>query len=538
MKKTLLNFFGFCLISMLIINCANRGNPSGGPRDTTPPEITKSEPKNYSTNFNNNEIKIYFDEYIKIKDIQRQLIISPPMDPKPVITPLGGASKRITIKILDTLSPNTTYAFNFGNSIVDNNEENPYPYFRYVFSTGSTLDSLTVKGTIIDAELRKPDNFVSVMLYEVDSTFNDSVVYNKLPRYITNTLDSTTVFSVENMKPGKYMMVAINDKNQDNKFQPQSDKIGFSDTFIDVPTDSTAFFTLKLFNEELTPKIIRPRLLSGEKIGFGFQGNYNDMSINILSEVPDDYEYRITKDQKTDTLNYWYKPRLENTDSLIFNVSNKKGYSEDFTIRISEQKRDTLALKAEPTGTIKFYETFKIYASTPLSKIDEEKIKILDKDSLNIAFSATLDSLENSYAIHFEKSEENKYAIQILPEAFTDFFNDTNDSLNFSLNTKSYSDYGNARVTLQNAVYPVIVQFVDEKGEVKYEKFSEKAEPLDFRNMESGDYFLRVIYDSNKNKKFDTGNYLEKRQPERISYAKEIVEIRAFWDQVVDFTLE
>ena len=179
MHKTLSNFIFIIIICFLLANCANRGTPGGGDKDITPPNITRSIPDNFSTNFTGNEIKIYFDEYIKIKDLQKQLIISPPMDPAPEVTPLGSASKYITIKIYDTLATNTTYAFNFGNSIVDNNEENPFSYFRYVFSTGDYIDSLTVKGHVIDALKRNPDNFISVALYEVDSMFTDSIIYKE-----------------------------------------------------------------------------------------------------------------------------------------------------------------------------------------------------------------------------------------------------------------------------------------------------------------------------------------------------------------------
>jgi len=119
MNKTLSNFILAISIGLVFINCANRGNPEGGPKDLDPPVIVKAIPENYSTNFNGNEIKIYFDEYIKLKDLQKQLIISPPMNTQPEITPIGSASKYITIKIHDTLQPNTTYAFNFGNSVVD-----------------------------------------------------------------------------------------------------------------------------------------------------------------------------------------------------------------------------------------------------------------------------------------------------------------------------------------------------------------------------------------------------------------------------------
>lgn len=534
MRNKLQNIFFVLTISLIIISCANRGNPSGGPKDTTPPEIIKTTPENYSTNFTGKEIKIYFDEFVKIQNLQKQLIISPPMENAPDVTPLGTASKYITIKINDTLAANTTYAFNFGNSIQDNNEGNPYSYYKFVISTGSYIDSLSVKGEILDAALRKPDEFVSVRLYEVDSTFNDSIVYNKLPKYVTNTLDSTTTFSIDNIKAGKYMLVALKDANEDNKFQQKTDKIGFHQDFITVPSDTS--YTLKLFKEEAEFSIIRPRLISGEKIAFGFQGGYKDSKIQINSELPQDFKSVVTKDPKTDSLYYWYKPRFKDTDSLLFTVKNKK-YSEDFTVKISEQPRDTLIIEASPKRGLGFNEDFKISANVPLVNFDEKKLTILDKDSLNITYQTAFDTLSNTYTFAFDKTESNRYKVQVLPEAFVDFFGNKNDTLNFNLSTRKFADYGNVRVTLYNAKYPVIAQLTDAKGEVKAEKYSTKQEPLDFSYLEPGKYYLRVVFDSNKNGKYDAGNYLKKLQPERISHFNEEIEVRANWDPIIDFTL-
>jgi len=118
MRKKLSNFIFIVAVCAFLINCANRGMPKGGEKDTEPPKILKSTPENYSTNFKGKEIEIYFDEYIKLKNLQKQLIISPPMKTQPEILPLGSASKRITIKIFDTLQPNMTYAFNFGQVLL------------------------------------------------------------------------------------------------------------------------------------------------------------------------------------------------------------------------------------------------------------------------------------------------------------------------------------------------------------------------------------------------------------------------------------
>ena len=522
--KTLSNFILILTIGCIITNCANRGTPNGGPKDITPPRIIESNPENFSTNFTGKEIRVYFDEYIKIKDLKKQLIISPPMKNAPQIKPLGGASKYISIQILDTLQPNTTYAFNFGNSITDNNEGNPYPYYRYVFSTGNYIDSLSVKGHIVDALKKTPETFVNVALYEMDSTFTDSIIYKEVPKYITNTLDSVTTFSIENIKAGKYMLMALKDKNGDNKFQQKTDQIAFYKQAIEVPTDS--LYALKLFSEGLDFNAIRPEYMSGEKIAFGYEGDYSNMNISLLSKTPKDFKYRITKDKKTDTLYYWYKPKID-TDSLIFKVTNTS-FDKNFIARIKKREKDTLTISEFPLGTIGINEDFKIIGSTPFVHFDTSKVNLIDNDSSKVDFKSSFDTITNTYTLHFNKTEDTRYNLQILPDAFEDFFGDKNDSLNYTLKTKKSSDFGYARFTLINAKYPLIIQLTDSKGNVKVEQYATNNTPVDFLNLAPSTYSIRIIHDTNGNKKYDTGNYLKKIQPEKVSHFKDI-EIRADW---------
>ena len=537
MRKILSNIFLASLIGLIVVNCANRGTPQGGPKDEDPPVIVKSEPENFTTNFNEKEIKIYFDEYIKIKDLQKNLIISPPMDPMPEITPLGSASKHITIKIYDTLQTNTTYAFNFGESITDNNEGNPYPFYKYVFSTGEYIDSLKVKGSVKDALDKKTEEFVTIMLYDVDSTFTDSIIYKEKPKYITNTLDSTNTFQLENLKEGKYLMVAIKDESSNYTFDQDEDKIGFLDDFITVSNDTTNVYELSLFKEETDFEVLRAKQQSENKIVFGIEGSNEDIEINMISSTPENFEYRILEDAKndSDSLIYFYKPSIKN-DSLLFTVS-KKNKLDTLTVKIREREKDSLIIKASPRSSISFIEDFYIEGNIPFTKIDESKIYFINKDSLDVTYSTKLDSLKNSYAFKFEKQEQETYKIQLFPGALEDFFGNNNDTLSYTLKTRTKGDYGDIRLTLQNAIYPVIVQLVDSKDEVKYEQFYQGASPIDFRHISPGKYSLRVIFDSNNNQKYDTGNYLLKRKPERVSYYPNIVEVRAGWDEIIEFTL-
>ncbi len=532
MKKKLLYYGLGLMLFFSIVQCAKRGTPSGGEKDTTPPKMIKAEPPLYSINFSAKKIRIYFDEYIQLKDIQKQLIISPPLKQLPEILPQGSASKYIDIKIRDTLKPNTTYVFNFGQSIVDNNEGNPYSFFSYVFSTGSYIDSLTISGRIKDAVAKKPDDFVSVMLYEIDSIFTDSVIYQKPPTYITNTLDSTTNFKLTNVKAGKYLLVAVKDENSNYMFNQKSEKIAFQEAFIDIPSDS--IYELTLFKEITNYKATRASLIAKNRIVFGYEGDSKNINIDLLAAKPADFDYKITRDLKKDSLNYWFK-NLE-ADSLQFKVS-KQQQIDTFTVKLRNLPSDSLVLTR---GNLSLKERFSISSNIPLVKKDETKMTLLNKDSLAVAFSTVINIEKNQLDFNFEVQPNERYKLQLLPNALEDFYGNTNDTLNYSLTTKSLADYGNITVLLKNVKqYPIILQLTDEKFEVIDEIYIKtERERYEFRNINPSKYYIRVIFDENSNQKWDTGNYLNKKQPERIVYLPNLLDLRPNWELEQEFILK
>ncbi|SHI86819.1 Ig-like domain-containing protein [Mesonia phycicola] len=511
--------------------------PQGGPIDSIPPVVIKANPENFSTNFKANEIIITFNEYIKLNNAQKQIIISPPMDPKAETYPLSSASKEVKIKITDTLLENTTYTINFGNSIQDNNEGNPLSFYKYVFSTGSYIDSLSVSGSIKDAYSNKTDEFVSIMLYEVDSTYNDSVVYNKLPTYISSTQDTVNTFTVDNMKAGVYKMVALLDKNQNYKFDPSNDKIGFLDSLITIP--SSKKYNTSIFKEVLNYKAERPKQISKNHLIFGYQGNADSTKINVISETTPDFEYRILQDTEKDTLHYWYKPFME-VDSLVFQVTNQK-YVDTVLTKIKDMKRDSLTVSAITKGTIDVDTPFKISANIPLTKLDTSYVNIINQDSIPLNFEYSFEKRKNTYSINFPKEEKQIFNIQLLPGALTDFYNATNDTLNFRVKTPDFADLGALNITVTNIKsYPVIVQLTNDKGELYKEIIhqEEDGNVFNFTYIKPAEYLLRVIYDNNNNAKWDTGNYLKGVQPEEIIYYPGKIEVRANWDVVEQFRLK
>ena len=535
MKKVISGLI-ILLISLLFVQCAKRGTPTGGLLDSIPPTFVRAVPENYSVNFDKKEIRIYFDEYIKLEKPQVQIIISPPMTPKPDISPLGSPQKYLRIRINDTLEKNTTYAFNFGRSIVDNNEGNSLPYFKYIFSTGSYIDSLSVSGTVSDALLKEPNPFISVMLYEVDEKHSDSLVYNSPPRYITNTLDSLKIFELTNLKEGTYQLVAVQDLNNDYKYNTGREKIGFIDQPIIIPTDTS--FNLILFREELDFKAERPKQEGSQKILIGYRGkiDLDSLKFKPLNTVPADFEYRISKVTDKDSLYFWYKPQLE-TDSLQLQISSPNRMDTLLT-RIIDKPKDSLTISMEPSGNLDFGRKVFLKASTPLVEKNDALIKILNKDSLAVNFTVELKPYENSLLLKFDQNENENYRITVLPGALTDFYNATNDTIRANLKTRAFSDYGNLSLNMQNIRnFPVIIQLTDEKGVIKAEKYSTSESNIRFELIPTGKYLIRVIYDSNQNGKWDTGNYLLKIKPEEIIYFPELLDIRPNWDITETFIL-
>lgn len=519
MKKGFIKYTAILLI-LTIFSCAKRGTVDGGLKDTIAPVLKMSFPENGSTDFKGNEIKLTFDEYIVLKDLNKQLIISPPMKQNPDILPTS-ASKTISIKIKDTLLPNTTYSFNFGQSIQDFNEGNAYKQFKYILSTGNFIDSLKLNGTIKDAYNKTVDNFVSIMLYEVNEHFKDSVVYQKNPRYITNTLDSLKTFQLQNIKAGKYLLVALKDKNNNNKFDSKEEKIGFQKQFISIPNDTV--FELELFKEIIPTKVLKPKQISGNRIILPYQGRLKTPKIS-LKDKANDLQTIVTKIADKDSLQIWYKPIK--TDSLQVIVDK-----EVFKIKIKEQKKDSLNFTPSHKDNLDFRDSFAITASHPISKIDVSRIKIINKDSVAVAFTTNYDDFTQAIKINFKKEPSERYKIKLLPNALTTYLDQTNDTLSYKISTKNTTDYGNLRLVLKNLKsYPVIIELTNDKGKTIYSDYLEKESIPNFDLIEPAKYNIRLIYDNNKNGEWDTGNYLQKLQTEEVIYFSKTIDIRANWD--------
>ena len=528
------NLFLWGLFALFFIQCAKRGNPTGGPKDETPPILLRAVPETNATGFREKRIRLYFDEYVKLDKPKDQLIVSPPLDPSTyIISPQSTAAKYVQIELMDTLRKNTTYNFNFGQSIVDNNEGNPYPYFRYVFSTGGYVDSLQVRGTIGNAYERDAKNFVSVMLYAVDSTYSDSLIYNRHPDYITNTLDSLEFFEIDNVRSGRYLLIAQKDIANNYTFDQSADDIAFIDDFIDLPTDS--LYHLDLFREQTNFSLGRSFQAGQNRVGLGYYGDPTGLEVLPLN-LPDSVQTVQSFDKKTDTIYIWYN-KLK-ADSLEFEIRHG-ALKVQQTHKIRKAEVDSLTISPSITGVLNLSDTLRIEATTPILTIDKSQIHLLDHDSIPVPFDVSVEG-QHRVLFDFDILPNENYRLDVLPGAITDFFNVSNDTLKMQFRTKKPADYGSLYLQLKGVPsYPIIVQLTDEKENViRSLNIESTQQRVAFTNLQPKKYYVRLVVDENKNGKWDSGRFIGRRHPEKVYHHKPLIDVRANWELQEQFILD
>ena len=515
------------VVILLTSNCARKGRPNGGLKDSLAPVMVTANPPYKSIHFKSKKIKLSFDEYITLDKLNQQLVISPPLKYFPTITPQGSPSKEITIKLTDTLKENTTYIFNFGNSIKDNNEGNLLKSFNYVFSTGKYVDSLHTKGLIKDAFNKKFDDDISVLLYKVDTSYTDSIVYKQKPNYITNAIDS--LYRITNIKDGKYLLIALKDFSSNYLFNPKEDKIGFYNRFIELPKDSVINESLSLFKEAPAFKIISSTEISKGKLMFSFEGDRENINIELLSDLSSNFKSETKLDAAKDSVYFWHS-KIDK-DSLIFKIT-KDDYTTTKTVFLRKKVVDSLKINSNVTGILDLKDTLTLISNNPVTKIDTTKILFLDKDSMNVKYQHIIKKSTNKIQLLFDKKFKNKYKLTLLPKALTDIFETKNDTLKYNFNTKEPEDYGSISFTINKKPSTnVLVEIISGKTDkvVQQIKVTNNTKVV-FDLLPPGKYIARVIIDANKNNKWDSGNYLKKIQPEKVIYHPTIFNIRANWN--------
>lgn len=525
--------------AIVYVQCARTGRPEGGPKDETAPVFVVANPAYETTNFQSDRIRLEFNEFVVMKDLANQLIVSPPLKNPLNVFPQGSASKKFKIDILDTLQANTTYIFNFGSAVQDNNEGNALENFKYVFSTGDYIDSLTIDGKVRDVKKLDEIKKVNLLLYRLDTSYNDSAVFLRKPNYVTNTLD-TTLFSFTNLKKGKYRLFALKEAINDYIYNPKIEEIGFYPDTLELPKDSILENPVLVFRETQDFAFRRAQEVTRGKIQFGFEGKRDSLQIQLLSQVSDSFASIERYETDKDTLNYWFTP-LKSIDSLNFLISYNKPV-DTVTVRLRKKQIDSLKIESTVGKTLDLRDTFFLKTNNPITKIDTSRIALFEADTIPLSYNILESKTENKIGILFKKNPKSSFKIMLLPNALEDIYKIKNDSLNYTMQTKEVEDYGNISIAINNPNNKnlIIELLAGKNNDFVTRQIVANSEKITFDLLPPGNYTIRAIIDENRNNLWDTGNILKWQLPEPIIYHPQInkAELRANYFLEETFTIE
>ncbi|MFI5140408.1 MAG: Ig-like domain-containing protein [Sphingobacteriales bacterium] len=519
-------------LSFLIFGCANRQPPQGGPKDHDPPKLLKANPPNMTRNFKAKVIQLDFDEYFKLNNPFTEISISPTPAKLPEYK---SRQKSIIVTLKDSLEKNTTYVINFGKAIADVNEGNVLKNFTYVFSTGIHIDSLSVSGRVINNATGEREKDVTVMLFTLKQ---DSLLFGKKRPTIFTTTDTSGNFSLDNLHADDYRIYALKETNGGDKiYNNDKELIAFDKNIVHLTTDISGI-QLKLF--KATPekfRLVDKRVDLDGKMFFTFNKSLDAPSLKI-TYPPDFDQYKIvdfskTKDTATlfmnnmdfDSLRVSFLDKGKPLDTVYMKKGKKESFTRVpyFTYNINSDSR----LKPGTDLIIK--------GNFPIETFDQSLIN-LKEDSTDVSnFTIQKDTGDTrNFILKYRWKQTVNYTLILNEGAFTDIYGDKNKRLpgrRFTIDKPENYSLLTLKVTVPDTGKSFIVQLLNSKKEIMRSDVITKNTSLDYKNYLTDKYSVSVVYDDNKNGKWDSGNVKLKSQPENIWADPEIITLRPNWEQ-------
>lgn len=541
--------------AMFSHSCANTSQaPTGGRKDTIPPVIVKMNPRPYvlGVPLEGAKFEFTFDEYVKVSN-PKNIFLSPPLKTVPKYKMKG---KKLIISFEEPLKENTTYTLNFYGALQDINENNPYPGYSFVFSTGDSIDSLYVTGLVQDCTTLDPVKNATVLLYD---TQEDSAVFKELPFAATKT-DDWGYFALRNLPARGFRMYAISDENGNNRYDPDTESIAFIDSLIkpvNVIRDSVyelIFFDMKdtlacrdrkteyelsMFKETPSRQYIDLYGRRSERsafVSFSARNAHID-TMWIAGLSPDRLITQINLER--DSLEIWMNDQRNIPDTVLLFVNYLKtdstGVRSGFTEEIklgNENPRapvDTIA-KMDLTVDPKRVETegFILEFGYPVINAQFDSIRLVVTDLHNVdergAISYYRDSLNlRKYHIMPEgkMSISSKYTLTIPKGIFRDINNAWNDSTQVTVSLPIDVKLSTLQLDLKNVNHKYIVEMLDERRtQTLFTHVVNEDKMVEFPYLTAGKYYIRITEDLNGNSYVDTGSLLDHQMPERVKYFK------------------
>ena len=362
------------MLMIVVYSCASMGNPDGGPYDEEPPKFVRSTPKPFAINSKEKKVTIEFDEFIKLEKAAEKVVVSPPQLEQPEIKASG---RKVVVGLVDSLRPNTTYTIDFADAIVDNNEGNPLGNYAFTFSTGTTIDTMEVSGTVLSASDLEPVKNIQVGLH---SDLSDSVFMKKPFDRVSRT-DSRGHFSIRGIAPGKYRIYALMDGNQNYLFDSKTEMIAFSDSII-IPAMEDAMRQDTIWKDSLTIDTINSvgytRFLPDDIILRAFKEE-NDRQYLTRSERDKENHFVLTFSARADTLptlkglnfdeqDAFIIEKTDRNDSICYWIKDSLIYQMDtLEIQMDYLATDTLDRLVPQTDTL--------FLANKLTRAEREKLE-------------------------------------------------------------------------------------------------------------------------------------------------------------------
>lgn len=522
------------MISAICLQCAQIYNPTGGYKDINPPilDTTKNNaiPPNYCTNFTSKEISLFFNEFVQLDNPAKNIIITPPLKQSPQYRLRG---KKLIVSFNESLLENTTYTVNFGNAIKDITEGNYLKNFSYIFSTGSFIDSMSIQGSVFNAFTKGPAENATIMLYNDDS---DSVIIKAKPLYFTKS-SITGAFKLSFLKEGVYRIIALTDANNNYKYD-RDENIGFLDSLITIGPADTNDIRLLVSPSQESKQMVLSKSFINEKILIAMSQPSD--SLILKSEkfglISND---NIFYNESRDTISCWLDSTNRGLNSLsIIIADNGNHYIDTFKINKVERKTSQIVPLIRLTNLKQLYahSAIEITSSTPISLIDKSKI-ILTSENDTIPFS--MEQIDKR-KVHITAKWKagNSYSFSSLPGAFIDLYSKSSDSITTPIKIKEINDAGQLLLHLTLPQNQYIFQLIKNTTVINDSVFEGASFNHTYKFLEQGNYFVRLIFDDNKNGVWDSGDYWKKIQPERVENYESPINIRPGWDMDVTWELK
>lgn len=546
----------FCACSLLA-SCAKQGYPSGGPRDEKPPQVVDIQPRPGATHFSERSFTIAFDEFVVLNDPDNNIVVSPPLKPKPQYSIRG---RRLVVDLPDSLQPNITYLFQMHGAVADFTEGNRIGELEYAFSTGPVIDSLSFEGTVLDAyTCQAPTVPVTVMLYREGDrcSWDDSTVSKVQPDYVARC-NGDGSFRFNYLSGGRYRIIAINDADRNLRLNGK-EAVAFTDStitprFIPHPKDSidslsvTSDSTVAPVADEGLAWVMLISADSSEHIqrvvksGFLRKGVVEVVTTMPMEQPAVGCEeaaiWRLSPSR--DTL--WLWTQSETCDSLLMVLADSSGLFDTLTLQLRSRRGVPSDAKTQPktfdvkwqlpakTGT---FDTLWIQAENPLMVAASDAVTLLDLvDSSRSTCPVALDSGALRAYIDTVLNANRKYQLTIRNGALTDLWGHANAETTVDVELMGTEQYGNIFLTCSGLLpTALVVKLTDEKGRVvRSTAWPEGQRKIAFTNLVPGKYQIEAFSDTDGDGKWTPGNYWKHRQPEAVYRLGKTFDVRENWD--------